>query len=218
MSPQLGTYTGHFVDPLDLQPQDVRPADIAQSLSNTFRWGGHASPGFTVAQHSVFVSELAAPFGPKVALWGLLHDAAEAYFGDIQAPLKKHLRVMGPDQRLMTFNEAEQAALAVIVPLFGLEIDEPGQVHHADMVSLATEGRDLFDPFIIFSAGPPPHAKKITPLAPEKAAVAWLQRLVELLEEINDPKARPMLGLARRELYRRDPDNPALTGLLAQAG
>jgi hypothetical protein len=58
--------------------------DIANALSKICRFGGHSSLFYSVAQHSVLVSAMCADL-PKE---GLMHDASEAYLGDVIKPLK----------------------------------------------------------------------------------------------------------------------------------
>jgi uncharacterized protein len=81
----IQTYSGAKVNPLDLAPADVRIEDIAHALSLLCRFGGHVREFYSVAQHSWIVSHLCPP---EDALQGLLHDASEAYLGDMVAPLK----------------------------------------------------------------------------------------------------------------------------------
>ena len=59
--------------------------DIAHSLALVCRYGGHAAWRYSVAQHSIHVSSLCPP---ELRLAGLLHDANEAYLGDIIQPNK----------------------------------------------------------------------------------------------------------------------------------
>lgn len=66
--------------------------DIGKALSRINRYTGH-SRAYTVAQHSVLVSELCPP---QYALQGLLHDAHEAITGDVSSPVKEVLGHMGP--------------------------------------------------------------------------------------------------------------------------
>lgn len=60
--------------------------DIMRGLSNIARFSGQIS--YTVLQHSICVSKT---LPEELQLEGLLHDAHEAYLGDIVSPLKSLL-------------------------------------------------------------------------------------------------------------------------------
>jgi len=79
------TYTGRKVYPLDLKKEDICLEDIAHALSNKCRFTGHTVKFFSVAEHSVLVAQQIRGFSQ---LWGLLHDAAEAYLPDIDTRIK----------------------------------------------------------------------------------------------------------------------------------
>ncbi len=145
------TYTGRQFWPLDPRPEEVCIEDIAHALSLVCRFGGHCRTFYSVAQHSVLVSheverhlsslewanEWARDGGTRIyALGGLLHDAAEAYIGDMIRPLKRCMP---------TFQEAEDDVLLAIGEWFGLTSATLGGpiVKRADEVLLATEARDL---------------------------------------------------------------------------
>ena len=84
---KIETYTGMFIDPLNCKMEDIEIEDIAQALSLKCRFGGHCDGFYSVAQHSVLVSENCTnKFG------GLMHDAAEAYISDIPTPVKIQLK------------------------------------------------------------------------------------------------------------------------------
>lgn len=85
----IRTYTGKKFDFLNMDPKDVNIIDIAHALSNFCRFVGHTPYHYSVAQHSVYVSRLCPD---KYKLEGLMHDASEAYLGDIASPLKQHLK------------------------------------------------------------------------------------------------------------------------------
>ena len=76
----LQTYTGIQFWPLDPRPEEIDIQDIAHALSLLCRFNGHCQRFYSVAEHSVHVSTILAP---EFGLWGLLHDAAEAYLSDI---------------------------------------------------------------------------------------------------------------------------------------
>lgn len=82
----METFSGLWVDPLNMQSSEILIEDIVHSLSLQCRYSGHCKCFYSVAQHSVLVSDLCD--GYLLQLFGLLHDAAETYFGDMIAPLK----------------------------------------------------------------------------------------------------------------------------------
>jgi len=82
----MQTYTGKRFFPMDPSVKDVDIVDIAHALAMTCRYGGHTKQFYSVAQHSVLVAGKATPHD---ALRALMHDAAEAYTGDLIRPIKK---------------------------------------------------------------------------------------------------------------------------------
>jgi hypothetical protein len=93
----MQTFTGRAFYPLDPRPEDIDPVDIAHALSLICRYGGHSSRFYSVAEHCVLMSHAVAP---EHALWALLHDATEAYLGDMIRPLKRSGRfTAGPASR-----------------------------------------------------------------------------------------------------------------------
>lgn len=93
------TVSGRTIDPLDLWVRDVDVRDIATALSNLCRYAGHTEQFYSVAEHSVLVAEVALGRLPREAdhetrrlytFCALMHDAHEAYLGDVVGPLKAH--------------------------------------------------------------------------------------------------------------------------------
>lgn len=82
----LQTFSGIQFYPYRPEPSMVRIKDIAHALSMKCRFGGHIGNFYSVAEHSVYVSQL-VPDAFK--LEALLHDAAEAYIGDMVMPVKR---------------------------------------------------------------------------------------------------------------------------------
>lgn len=137
MSPHsLQTHSGLMVDLCNMSEDDIRLDDVAHSLSQIIRFTGHANRPYTVAQHSMLVADL-CPEEHRV--WGLLHDAAEAYVGDVATPLKSLL----PDYR-----EIEERVQKLIAGRFGLCWPIPEAVKEADKEALMVEKMDLFDKWI----------------------------------------------------------------------
>jgi hypothetical protein len=83
------TASGQIVNLLDPQPDTILLEDIATHLSRIRRWVGAAD--ISVAAHSLLATRLARANGedPYSCLWTLLHDAHEAYTGDISTPMKQ---------------------------------------------------------------------------------------------------------------------------------
>ncbi len=77
-------------DPTQPKSEDIEITDIAHALSLLTRANGHFSVFFSVARHSINCALEARNRGysKRVQLLCLLHDAAEAYIGDMTRPLK----------------------------------------------------------------------------------------------------------------------------------
>lgn len=127
------TSTGRYVQPL--YPNDWTPdiEEIAHALSNLCRFTGHVREFYSVAEHSCRVAE---QLPDELQLAGLLHDAAEAYLGDMATPLKTH-PFFGS-----AYRSAERALEQRIGEAFGVDLDHD-LIHSADKRLLATERRDL---------------------------------------------------------------------------
>ena len=86
----LETVSGRKIDVSNPNPADIVIEDIAWALSRMPRFSGHSIPyvPYSVAQHCIQVAEDLKEYGPDVQLYGLLHDAAEAYINDLPSPVK----------------------------------------------------------------------------------------------------------------------------------
>lgn len=147
---------------------------IAHSLANQCRYTGHCNRFYSVAQHSVLVSQIVPP---ELALTGLLHDAAEAVLGDVARPLK---------QMLPEFKELEDRIEGIIFHQWGIPQPLPQEVKDADMVMLATERRDLMEEQQTEwgpTVGYEPLAETIMPWSPGEARWRFWDRYCEIVEE-----------------------------------
>jgi len=178
--PYLQTVSGKWVNPLDPDPEQFDIEDIARALGNLCRFGGHCRTFYSVAQHSVIVSQLVEERGGDAedVFAALMHDAAEAYLGDMPHPLK-HRSALGA-----AFKEAERELEAAIEAHFAIKADVP-EVKRADRALLATERR-------AFSAerwrwpeleGVEALDLELEAMAPQDATKAFLDRYAELDEK-----------------------------------
>lgn len=171
----LLTASGRLIDLANPDPAAVYIGDIAHALARLCRWNGHVTvPIFSVAQHSLMVSEqVPAP----LALVGLLHDATEAYLGDVIGPLKKLMPL---------YLELEKRWALAIGERYGLGValaELPPEVKEADARSLATERRDIVARNPAFEQQPmgEPYGFELRYLAVEFAADAFLNRFDRLM-------------------------------------
>lgn len=156
--PSIHTYTGGRFYVLRPCHEEVELEDIAHSLANLCRYNGHTKHFYSVAQHSVYVSQVLLDWtgDRKLALLGLLHDAAEAYMGDVTRPLKAALDERAPG----VLRKVEDRIQEAILERFALgrapaeivsgtyqdmvwETAGAAWVKQADNVVLAAEMRDL---------------------------------------------------------------------------
>ena len=131
------THSGIYFDFDDPTPEQIKIEDIATALGNTCRYGGHCR-FYSVAEHSVLCASVAQQKEPgnlELARHALMHDAAEAYIGDMPKPLK---RIM-PEFRAM-----EDRIEAVVRETFGLIGEFEDQVKWIDLAMLKAEKLWLF--------------------------------------------------------------------------
>lgn len=145
---------------------------IAHALSNTCRFGGHTKSFYSVAQHSVLVSQNVSK--PN-QLQALFHDGSEAFLGDVIKPLK---------DLLTDYAEIEERVQREVFRSVGVSLVMHPEVKHADKVVLATERRDLMlenlQPWELIK-GIAPMAEFIAPLEPREARRLFLDRYSEIM-------------------------------------
>lgn len=114
--------------------------EVAHALSQINRYTGHTVRPYSVAEHSLLCADMAhlGGFGAVVELCCLMHDAHEAYCGDVPSPIKL---LLGDAWAL--FEQAQQDALLRALRLNEAMGEHAALVHQFDLVALATERRDL---------------------------------------------------------------------------
>ncbi len=170
--------------PFDLAGQDqkqVNIRDIAAQLSKQCRFAGASTVFYSVAQHCVIVSAALKRHGPLAEMHGLLHDAHEAYTGDITRPVKNLLAAVSPYDILGDLSARIQETIlrALRIP------DCPAAIQHAigeaDEAALATELRDVMaEPQRAWGLKARPFKAAIMPLAWPRAEEKFLQRFHDL--------------------------------------
>ena len=118
------------VNLLDIQPEDIDIKMIATSLGRQARWNGNGRGFYSVAEHCVVMSKFVPD---NIALACLLHDAHEAFTGDIIRPFKKLIENVVEDVQA-NIDET-------VCKVFKVEYSESikAQVLHADNQMLVRE-------------------------------------------------------------------------------
>lgn len=151
----ITTFTGRVVDLLDPKPDTICLEDIARGLAMQCRFNGHIRRFYSVAEHSWRVAQhllhgldaqggsgmIRSPDDLDLGRRGLMHDAAEAYVGDLIGPMKRALRQMGapfaPEvlrvHTVSNFDLIEEGLLIAIGRRFGVTLwPMPALVKQAD--------------------------------------------------------------------------------------
>ena len=123
------------------EPEFLTAPTIAWALAQTNRFGGHSKRPYSVAEHSLLVCEIA---GRELhiddvhgLLAALMHDAHEAFCGDVTSPLKPEIA---------GWSDFENGWLRAVRRTFNLNIASMAyrsEIKQADLIALATERRDL---------------------------------------------------------------------------
>ncbi|KKL05677.1 hypothetical protein LCGC14_2603650 [marine sediment metagenome] len=141
MNTNIVTYTGKVFDLLKPKPEMVCIEDIAHSLAYQCRYTGHVKLFYSVAQHCVLMAKNEGL--PGDPLKKLLHDAAEAYIGDMARPWKQLLLINIPSKGFDTVSYFECKIQKVIGEALGVDLSHSAEVEKSDNIMLATEIRDL---------------------------------------------------------------------------
>lgn len=133
MAGVIRTFSGKMLNVVKPNPDHINIEDIAHALAVIPRFGGQTKLFYSVAEHSIRVAEL-LPMELKLA--GLLHDASEAYIGDVQSPIK----ILLPN-----YYQIEDKLMKAIARKFGFDYPWDIEVDAADRALLELEWRWLVD-------------------------------------------------------------------------
>lgn len=172
----METYSGRKFWPLDPRPEDFHVIDIARPLSMQARYAGHTIHHYSVAQHSVLLTEYAQAnhLGSVVEQWCLVHDAPEAFLCDIPRPLKRFL------SEYQVIEDRMMAAIAEWLDLPSM----PPIVAELDTRILGDERA-----WLKFRSGhdwglPPRLGIQVEPWSPELAERNWFRQFRRLFPEV----------------------------------
>lgn len=124
------TFSGNFIDLFQMNVNDISIIDISYGLSNIARFSGQV-PFCSVAKHSIYVANI---LPEELRLSGLLHDASEAYVGDIISPIKPMMK---------EYLEIEELVMGIISKKWNLNVNHD-LVRAADKQALEYEKSTLF--------------------------------------------------------------------------
>lgn len=118
MKNTIRLYSGIFVNPLDMSPEEIKIEDIAHALSQTCRFAGHLGVFSSNAFHSLRVEDYIAckfPDNIIMRILALLHDSTESYLVDLPSPYKDLVYLMLPKGGMTKFADYETQLLRVII-------------------------------------------------------------------------------------------------------
>jgi len=170
VEPTIMLRSGATLDLRDPSSSSFTIDDIAHGLSLICRYSGQCTTFYSVAEHSLLVSYEAV--GHEYA--ALLHDAAEAFVGDLTRPLK---------QILPEYKRIETVVERAICERFGISFPLPIEIKNADLRVLAAEQQQIMPPGTSSWANDAriePANIKVQGLLPGPAKHAFLNRFYEL--------------------------------------
>lgn len=167
----ISTYDGSFFDFHNPTNFSFDIETIAHALSNICRYGGHSNRFYSVAEHSILVSEVVPA---KLALCGLLHDASEAFVGDMPSPLKALCQ---------SYRDIEDKVHEAICAQYNLPFPFPSDIKLADkMVYRAERDQVTCVPDTLWHTEIAKAKVVVMCYPPEEAKFRFMERYRELTE------------------------------------
>ncbi|RUV05228.1 hypothetical protein EOB36_00705 [Mesorhizobium sp. M6A.T.Cr.TU.017.01.1.1] len=170
VGPTIMLRSGAILDFLDPWSSEFTIDDIAHGLSLICRYSGQCDRFYSVAEHCVHVSEVAKDH----AYAALMHDAAEAFVGDVTRPLK---------QLLPAYKAIESDVEIAICNRFYVPYPIPDAVKKADLRVLAAEQAQIMPAGAdgwAQAAGVIPAEITVKSYPPSEAKAIFLQRFERL--------------------------------------
>ncbi|MGV8823997.1 HD domain-containing protein [Methylibium petroleiphilum] len=140
------TSSGQAVDLRFMASETIKIEDIAHHLARIDRYTGACRRPYSVAEHSLLVTELLDRrfphlSSPSILLAALMHDAHEAYTNDLSSPMKQLIgEAWAREERRI------QSAVLKRFHLITAWAAAHELVRWADLTALATERRALLPP------------------------------------------------------------------------
>jgi len=173
VGPSIMLRSGAWFDFLDPRSSGFTIEDIAHGLANICRYSGQCSSFYSVAEHSLLVSESAVGHEREA----LMHDAAEAFLGDVTRPLK---------QLLPEFKKIEREVEIAILERFELCYPLSPAIKQADLRVLAAEQAQIMPAGAnswAEASGVEPAPIRVRHLSPDDAYREFLARFEMLMAE-----------------------------------
>ncbi len=173
--PIAHTVSGGTWNILSPNAKDVSWKDIAEGLAKICRFNGQTHLFYSVAQHCCLVADI---LPAEQRIYGLLHDAHEAFIGDITSPLKSAFNILGASEAISRLTEVTDNAIYDAANIrTPLDKQVISTVKHADRVVLATEKRDILtESSCVWNKLPSPLKITIKPWNWSKAMEEWHDR------------------------------------------
>lgn len=168
--PTIMLSSGKQFDFLDPHNSEFDIEDVAHGLAHVCRYAGQCNDFYSVAEHSLLVSDMVEEY----AFEALLHDASEAFIGDITRPLK---------QLVPEFKKIEAVVEDAVIERFGMRRDYRAAVKEADLRVLAAEQLQIMAPGCADwaqQAGIEPAPIRVRHLRPSEAKYEFLSRFAKL--------------------------------------
>lgn len=187
----IRTYSGKNFDILNITEDSIDIESIAHGLSQTCRFSGQCKVFYSVAEHSCRIAMhtfdmldgtgLSRKEILTQMLWGLLHDASEAYLPDMPSPFKVLPELEG-------FRKLEDNIMAMVATKFNLPPTMPDIVKECDKRIITNERTQLMDMTLDWNTNPEAlNDEDMCPygLNPIEAAEWFLEIYSQITDELN---------------------------------